>query len=795
MIKSYENILKEIANNSEMKGNIISFVLAEHPFIDLSKRDRVFDIIQPLYNSFKEKKRQLYVINKEETESIERFKGDYRINNIKISNVRGFPHSEKPFGIDLTEGGEPVSMVILGTNGVGKSSIYNAVEFSFCRRVGEAELRSNNTFKDNSEDFEKYLQRFNNDFNDAKCIIQTKKTDLNIQEEYFTPVIRKQLNPDTHFISDFDIYKNGQLNFEGDDEYSFHHLVAESIGLTEILRLNTNLKSFIQYRRNKEKINNSALQKESKTLSESLNLWKKSLDEKKKEIDTLEKQKGDPKEDEKLKTVSELLASLKQNNYSVEYNTENISSVNSEFKKQFELYSSLNVEQKNQNEYDFLKFGFELIGKYNNCPFCNSSTKDTTQLKEYVNKRIVEIKETGEIRQKLNNKTNELIEEISTLLSQVDRIELGINTEVERIKEFSEFAKLAQGELQFLSYTSEYLGNDFFNDSKQIRGILTENQEKKLSRVNNFIETNKVFIENELIKFLDRINQFISFRINAIQEIEKLLTEKTQQFTIIEKIGFLKKEILDIELQTNNAEKRIKSIDEEVKKNDITINAFQEIKDQIIEYQSKLETIKNDEVNSAFTPIKEITESILQEYFKDENRSVNFEINKEPIADKETGEVLSEIIVAKIFKPDSPDKPISPNKYFNTFHYRLFSAMIGISIAVASRIKTEINLPLVLDDVFYASDLQNRTTIEKFIRHLFQVFKKHTPNQPLQLILFTHDELIFDCANATIIENDLPKVVFSKLFHYSEAEEMDNYKELTYRIPVDLPQTLFEALR
>ncbi len=94
---------------------------------------------------------------------------------------------------------------------------------------------------------------------------------------------------------------------------------------------------------------------------------------------------------------------------------------------------------------------------------------------------------------------------------------------------------------------------------------------------------------------------------------------------------------------------------------------------------------------------------------------------------------MSEIIIAqlKIKNKDIPPQPV--NKYLNTFHFRLFSTMVGISIAVASRKSTKVNLPLVLDDIFYASDFENRTTVEQFLKYIFEAFKKIHPEMPLQL--------------------------------------------------------------
>jgi hypothetical protein len=79
---------------------------------------------------------------------------------------------------------------------------------------------------------------------------------LNIPQE-----VRNKINPNTHFISDYDIYHNGQLNFLKGDEGSFHNLIAESLGLSELLQFEKNLNEFIAYRRATESTRINALEK------------------------------------------------------------------------------------------------------------------------------------------------------------------------------------------------------------------------------------------------------------------------------------------------------------------------------------------------------------------------------------------------------------------------------------------------------------------------------------------------------------------------------------------------------
>jgi hypothetical protein len=160
--------------------------------------------------------------------------------------------------------------------------------------------------------------------------------------------------------------------------------------------------------------------------------------------------------------------------------------------------------------------------------------------------------------------------------------------------------------------------------------------------------------------------------------------------------------------------------------------------------------------------------------------------------DTETGEVLSEFVAIKLISVNGIG--ISPNKYFNTFRFRLFCMMVGISVAIASRNLTKINLPIVLDDVFYASDFEKRNSIISFIENLFTIFHDYS-ELPFQLILFTHDELIFDSILTALSNiNEEKNTFFGKLLPFEQAKKHNSYWELTYKMPNTLPEFITKGL-
>ena len=104
--------------------------------------------------------------------------------------------------------------------------------------------------------------------------------------------------------------------------------------------------------------------------------------------------------------------------------------------------------------------------------------------------------------------------------------------------------------------------------------------------------------------------------------------------------------------------------------------------------------------------------------------------------------------------------------------------MVGLSIALASRKKYKVNIPLVIDDLFSGSDFVNKNTFAKFIQDLVILYYTHTPKMLLQIILFTHDNFIFKNAiegieylpegNKGI---NLENTIKSRMFPPSDKEE------------------------
>lgn len=109
-----------------------------------------------------------------------------------------------------------------------------------------------------------------------------------------------------------------------------------------------------------------------------------------------------------------------------------------------------------------------------------------------------------------------------------------------------------------------------------------------------------------------------------------------------------------------------------------------------------------------------------------------------------------------------------PKEYFNTFRYKLFVVSLKVALSFAFMKEHKCLIPVVIDDIFNSSDFNNGYTIEFFVRNVYWTFDKLLgelfKNRQLQIILFTHDELVLHS--------------FKKGYLLYQYMVMEQYKEL-----------------
>jgi hypothetical protein len=793
MIYNKDIFLKELANLPELKDNILSIVFALNPGIDISRKEKFFDNVLPFYKSQTGKERSKIEIVKSESEiSIDKWTGrDLRIRNLRLKSVRGIPESDKPFGIDLTdEEGQPQSLIILGSNGAGKSSIYSSLEYCYCQSIGEAQLRTYRRIDEGSEEYKKFLEHFDNGFSRAYCKVQVAEGVMDIQKENIPRNVRRIINPETHFISDHDLYINGQLDYSSSGDHSFHNTIARSLGLEDLLEFEKNLKTFTIYRRVTESRNVTSLEKNNTSLESLIESNNKSIIEKNDRLTKLKSTQEEIPEEKGIKDALQKLNKINSSRILIAINYSTLLDGIKAYRQAYTEFISKRIQSSGFTELQFLNTGLELLKEASDCPFCFESKHDKSHIEFEVKERISKIKSLNEATQELNRTFNQLTESLESTLNQLLLLRSKVSEEITLIENDTTFNELSISENKFIAYLGKILGEDFL---AQLSGINenTNYLKDKNKFLFDLIESHSDFIEKDLAVITETISLFPKKRTEIISQVEQILLNKTQGQTITEQVINITKEIEDLNSQIKEARRSIDNNTSEIIRIREQQVFLEKIKSEALEYLKIVHTVLNKEVEKAFAPIKLIVEEILQIFIDRDRRNVDLTISKEPESiDQETGEVLSEVITARVVKKNSESPPQSVNKYLNTFHYRLFLTMVGISIAIASRSKTRINIPLVLDDIFYASDFENRSTIEDFLRKVFVAFNTYTPELKLQLLLFTHDQLIFESAIKAVSENSIDNISFAKLFPYNEAKEEKDYLNLIYKLPKYLPRNI-----
>ncbi len=101
---------------------------------------------------------------------------DYRFKNLQMRNFRKFPHAEKtnfPYGIDFLLKGEPASLILVGGNGTGKTSLFSAMEYTMTRFLSSANLRDISV-----AEYPHYLAYSNQNFENVQVALDTVKQTL-----------------------------------------------------------------------------------------------------------------------------------------------------------------------------------------------------------------------------------------------------------------------------------------------------------------------------------------------------------------------------------------------------------------------------------------------------------------------------------------------------------------------------------------------------------------------------------------------------------------------------------------
>lgn len=793
----FRNTLISIAEGEG--SNLISKVIAYYyPSLDFSGRENLFESLLnrlKLLNKdspFDFEKLITDLKSDEQIINLEEYKGkDFRIKEIEISNLRGIPQVDEdnplPYGISLLDNkGEINNAIILANNGVGKSSVFAGLEMIYAQEIGEKKLRTLNPDSLKNEGYNKYLRNIKNE---AKPICKVKTVDGDYSLENVILKNKKVLNllnPQSHFISEYDVIRNGQITYYGNKENTIHNIVAESLGLSEYLNCLEIAEQIPNYRRSKETSAKNRITKEiesnktlitnNKVVIENRNLQLRELKEQSKTQNTSNKSSQVNILNKLiLKTPKSLVNNINVRESVKEYNTI------------FKEYSSLETSKKASIERQFLEAGNDLLHFFDDCPYCKSSNLTLEEMKIQVKSRLAELNKMSKLNKEINESYKKTIEELLNTFQNLRNAYNFIETDRIEINSILSLKQALETEGNLYAILAPIVNDEkLFEYLKQLseKTLPTDND---FNNLENLLKNNSSLFGDFLNKTKNQISDLLKIRTDALKNEIESLSSDDNSISAQQKITNLEKEINELEEQIKTATKNNETLKQDEEKAIKIVEFVTQIKNEIEVFNTKLRVKVNSIVETNFKAFKEPLETILNGYFQDDpNLKLNIDLKETPYEiDGET--LYSKIIVAEIIDKTKPDSVTTPDQYFNTFRYKLFSLMVGLSIALASRKKYEVNIPLVIDDLFSGSDFVNKNTFSKFIQDLVILYYTHTPDMPLQIILFTHDNFIYKNAIEGIQylpeehkEIDLEKTIKTRMFPPNDKVEKESNTGFKY---------------
>lgn len=734
---------------AEKEDKSIAKILAYYyPSLNLSDKKKLFESLMYSYRvptNFDFDKLQKETDAENNTEKFRN--ADYRIKSIEISNLRGIPEqSDYPFGINFLKNSTINNAIVLANNGTGKSSVFAGLEMIFAQEIGEKNLRVINPDNLNQNDYYLYLSRIQSSQR-PKCEIKTNSGNFSLDKTIFQKNEISLFNPSNHFISDYDIYQHGKLNFSGnvDDDSSFHYLLAKTLGLGDFIEFESSLNEIANYRRSTESGQLNKLQFEQKTAIDNIIIWSKQLNERSELLETLKKNKQKTTAEDLNKNKLDLIRRLADKSITFEIDEDDYRKAHDSFISKYQKSQSQRADETLSLEKDFLEIGMSLMNTHDNCPFCQDSKKSLNEIRVGTRTRFDLLKEQLIDRDELVQYYKLVVEQINSFFQEAllfYNVVLEERALLATYPELDEISKLEES--IYKSYSPLMEDEEFFEHISKFITVYPQNE--NFTSLFRFIDDNKALISDFVLQSIPYNKYFITQRQLSLDRILGNLTSADTENTVEKQIGVVEEEIKRLNTQLFDVQKRIEDLKLDIERIQQSVNLVAKIKEEAKEFIPKYKLIANNLVKEAFDPVKDMISTIMSDFLQDDKDISLIIETKETSKLVDGEEKIESLIVANIQHVDKITgelKSISPSHYFNTFRYKLFCLMISLSLALSTRKKYSINLPLVMDDLFYASDFVSKHRFSKFISKVIELFYKYTPELPLQFILFTHDDLIF----------------------------------------------------
>ena len=208
-----EDKLLEWVCEGTLKGNRLASVLLDivstGKFFSASRSLLVADL---LYRPMPEK----FIDGNIDKPTIENVSfSDLRFLRVTLAGIKKYPAREDSlkYGLSFSKNDKPVNSIFVGANGVGKTSIYSALEYAGMRKINSALMRGyerkigqgTDKFKDIDEDQSKFLVHSGTEQKNVSLCVFTKSKIIRLEGD---DIFNQSGNPeitDAFYCSDYDV--------------------------------------------------------------------------------------------------------------------------------------------------------------------------------------------------------------------------------------------------------------------------------------------------------------------------------------------------------------------------------------------------------------------------------------------------------------------------------------------------------------------------------------------------------------------------------------------------------------
>lgn len=212
---------------------------------------------------------------------------------------------------------------------------------------------------------------------------------------------------------------------------------------------------------------------------------------------------------------------------------------------------------------------------------------------------------------------------------------------------------------------------------------------------------------------------------------------------------------------------------------------------KIVEENNQHENVDNVFANADLKKIAIFIQNVLN-YYKEKNEEFIVEIKSNSFQ-----------VTIKVTTEDGREYTTTPRRYLNTFRFRLYAVLLKIALALYYMKSNNCVAPIIIDDVFNASDFENSVSLSIFVSKIYEVYQEVIDSdKPLQLIILTHDQMMANSfqrgvkmKTAKMMEqikngnkaDPVRYFIQGRLFHYSEAKEVEKMRGIGNFLNLYLP--------